>query len=163
MSADEEDAERQQVEWLFRLTGGELNDEPWNGFMYNYDGVPEYATGDFDDSFDHEYHTVVSCFLYGSAPERVVDASGIWLLQQMYLSSGETECPLRDLDHEDEEVAYEHRQKQFDLPRIERCFLCDEARGDEHGYIYLGDGWGEAVYRLEEREGDYDDEYDDVR
>jgi hypothetical protein len=145
------------------LTGGELDDEPWNGFRYNFDGVPDWARPDFKDRYDREYRTVVSCFLYGGPSERIVDASGEWTLQATYSSSGETECPLRDVDAEEQEAIYTHREKQFNLPRIERCFLCDEERGDDHRYIYLGDGWAECVFRLGERDANYDDEYDDVR
>lgn len=49
MAVDEKDSERQQIEWLFSLTGGELWPESWNGFAYNYEGVPEWASTDFDD------------------------------------------------------------------------------------------------------------------
>jgi hypothetical protein len=161
VSADEDDAERQQVEWVFGLTGGELDDEPWNGFRYNFEGVPDWARPDFKDRYDREYRTVVSCFLYGGPPERIVDASGEWTLQATYGSSGETECPLRDIAPEEQEAIYAHREKQFNLPHIERCFLCDEERGDDHGYIYLGDGWADCVFRLEGRDTNYDDEYDD--
>jgi hypothetical protein len=163
MSADEDDSERQQVEWVFGLTGGELNDEPWNGFAYNFDGVPEWAHSDFKDRHDRDYHTVVSCFLYGGPPERIADAFGVWTRQATYPSSGETECPLRDVEAEEQEAIYAHREKRFNLPRIERCFLCDEERGHDHGYIYLGDGWAECVFRREGRETNYDDEYDELQ
>jgi hypothetical protein len=163
VAADEDDAERQQVELVFGLTGGELEHEPWNGFAYNYEGVPEWAQSDFKDRHDREYRTVVACFLYGGPPERIVDASGVWTLQATFLSSGETECPLRDVDEEEQEEMYAHREQRLNLPRTERCFLCDEKRGVEHGYIYLGDGWCDAIFRLEGHESDYDDEYDDVR
>src|SRR5262245_19008898 len=124
MRRDADDPERQQVEWVFMLTGGELDDEPWNGFAYNYDGVPEYAASDFEDTFEYEYRTVIGSFLYGGPPERIVAAEGAWELRATFVSSGEAECPLR------REVVDE-----------ERCRLCDETRGEPHGYIYLGDGW----------------------
>jgi hypothetical protein len=149
VEADEKDAERQSVEWVFGLTGGELEDKPWNGFAYHYEGVPEWAQADFNDHYDRGYHTIVSCFLFGGPSQRLVDTTGVWTLQTVFSSSGETECPLRELDPDEVDAVYRHRQEQFNRPAIERCFLCDEKRGDDHGYIYLGDGWAEAVYRLE--------------
>src|SRR5260370_21406033 len=103
MSADEDDSERQQVEWVFGLTGGELDDETWNGFAYNFDGVQEWAQSDFKDRYDHEYRTVVGCFLYGGPPECIVDTSGVWTLKAAFQSSGETECPLGDVDAEEQD------------------------------------------------------------
>jgi hypothetical protein len=148
MTAGEDDSERAQVELVFGLTGGELDDEPWHGFAYNYKGVPEYVRSDFTDRYDREYRTVVACFLYGAPPERIVDDAGEWTLQATYSSSGEAECPLKDIDATEQEEIYAHREKHFNLPRIARCFLCDEQRGDEHGYLYLGEGWLEAVFKL---------------
>lgn len=143
MRRDVDDTERQEIEWVFMLTGGELNDAPWGGFAYNYDGVPEWAASDFDDRFDHEYRTIIGCFVYGSPPEQIVDAEGVWELRATFASSGEAECPLRPEVVEDE-----------------RCPLCDEPSGEPHGYIYLGDGWAEAVYRLQSDDLDDDDALD---
>jgi hypothetical protein len=126
-----------------RCSSKRLRAEPWNGFAYNYDGVPEYAASDFEDTFDHEYRTVIGCFLYGGPPEQLVDADGAWELRATFLSSGEAECPLR-----------------AEIVAEERCRLCDETRGEPHGYIYLGDGWAEAVYRRQTRDEDCDDEFD---
>ncbi len=128
------DPEREQVEWVFGLTGGELNDEAWGGFAYNYDEVPDYVRRDYPDLYDGNvsYRTVVGYFVYGSPPEELIDDEGIWERRATYASSGETECPLSPDRVEDA-----------------RCPLCDSEPGDPHAYIYVGDGWAEVVYRLE--------------
>lgn len=144
MPRDVDDSEREQIEWVFMLTGGELNDDSWNGFAYNFDSVPDWAATDFKDRFDHPYRTVVGCFLYGGPPEQIVDADGVWELRATFVSSGEAECPLAP------EVVDE-----------ERCRLCDEPRSQPHGYIYLGDGWAEAVYRLQPHDPAYKNEFDE--
>lgn len=143
MRRNVDDSEREQIEWVFMLTGGELNDEPWNGFAYNYDGVPDWAASDFKDAFDSEYRTVVGCFIYGGPPRQTIDADGVWELRATFVSSGETECPMAP-----------------EAVDNERCRLCDETTGQPHRYIYLGDGWAEAVYRRELRDPDADDELD---
>lgn len=73
----------------------------------------------------------------------------MWLLQRVYAGRIEAECPLRDVDDEDQDEVYTQREGGVGAPPAERCYLCDEERGAEHGYIYLGEGWVEAVYRLE--------------
>jgi hypothetical protein len=82
-------------------------------------------------------------FCTAAPPERIADAEGIWELQATFVSSGEAECPQGTESVEEE-----------------RCPLCDEARGQSHGYIYLGDGWAEAVFRNDPRNPSYDDELD---
>lgn len=161
MAKDREvEIEREQIEWVFGLTGGELRFEPWtyevggkeSRFPYWYEGVPDYASGDFSDQYDSgvEYRTVVTQALYGAPPERIESGSegqiedAGWLLQRMYHSSGETECPGRD--DGDGTVTEEHTDGG------DRCVLCEELLGEQHGYIYLGDGWVEAVYRIQNEE-----------
>ena len=128
-----DDAEREQVSWVFGLTGGELNDEPWGGFQYNHDDIPEYAGSDHPDRYDSNvsYRTVVGNFLFGEPPVSIADDDGTWKRRMTYLTSGETECPLRP-----ERVTGE------------RCPLCDNDPGEPHGYIYIGDGWCSVSYRL---------------
>jgi len=126
------DIEREQIEWVFGLTGGELNDHAWAGFAYNYDGIPEYAGDDYGDRYDATYRTVIGHFLFSLPPQTLISDEGLWRLRGAYRSSGETECPLHP-----EPVDGEH------------CPLCDSDRGDPHGYIYIGEGWREVIYRLE--------------
>lgn len=134
------DIEREQVEEVFRLTGGELSDEHWAGFKYWYEGVPEYAGSDFTDRHESNvlYRTVVWFFVYSSPADTLEDDQGVWKLTKTYTSSGETECPGR---HTDED--------KIGKVDDEGCQLCGEDPGEEHGYLYLGEGWAEAVYRLE--------------
>lgn len=133
---DESAVDRMRMAWLFGLTGGELNDEPWAGYRYNYDGVPEYATTDFPDRWQHRFRTIIGSFLFTEPNERLEDDEGEWERAAVYASSGEAECPFRP-----------------GLVQEGRCILCEEPRGEEHGYIYVGDGWAEVVYRLSEPDG----------
>lgn len=120
---DRHATETQQIAEVFGLTGGELSDTPWvepDGFAsyWWYEGVPEWAEEDHAvDS--HEYRTSVRDIMFGTpTPEG-------WEHVASYRSSGECECR-----HEDFGIAGQD------------CPLCE---GD--GFIYLGDGWAEVVYR----------------
>jgi hypothetical protein len=148
--------EKEQVEWVFGLTGGELSDEPWlvavenhgeeeaRTFVYWYEGVPEYAAEDHKDRFDEgvQYRTIVKdCSCLVPMHEKLRDEQGEWVLVRTFSSSGETECPAKN----DDETKIAEK----------KCLLCDADPGDEHGFIYLGDGWLEAIYRnQEEKEED---------
>lgn len=134
------DNEREQVQEVFGLTGGELADEPWTPtsdedahttYNYWYEGTPDYAERDFD--VFSSYRTVVESELFGKLPDVLTDEQGTWRRVTSFRTSGETECPGRD-----PEVA-----AVMDLP----CPLCEE--DETHGFIYLGDGWAEIVYRLD--------------
>jgi hypothetical protein len=141
----EQEIERHQVEYVFGLTGGELNNNPWQGegfnFAYTYDGVPEWAQEDFsrDERFNETFVTVVLAGSYWSPSETLTDSQGTWKLVKTYAHSGECECPLKDCDVEDLALA--------GIVQKERCFLCEEEPGEQHGFIYLGDSQ-EAVYQL---------------
>lgn len=145
MTTDRGANERMQIEEVFGLTGGELETTPWEPiaqdgqreltfkFTYWYTGVPSYAQ-ELDD-YDHETLTVVRDELFGQVPETVTDETGTWDLVARFSSSGECECPGRVNDGE--------LANQFPIP----CSYCDAGEDDEHGYIYIGDGWAEIVYR----------------
>lgn len=141
--------ERAQVEYVFGLTGGELDDSPcvlkdadgkaWHT-AYHYDGAPEYAT-EYTKDYDSEYFTLVRECLWGAPPEILFDENGSKFERvEIFGHSGETECPGQ---HEDEgdKVADAH------CLQGDRCVMCGEPKGESHGYIYLGDGWAEIVYR----------------
>ena len=143
-----EQIEREQVEWVFGLTGGELADEPWRPlgadgtawvFPYWHDGVPEYAEADFDDVYEATYRTVVCD---DTLPDVVIDADdgASWQLVKFYSNYGETECPRRQAD-----------DPADGLP----CDLCGE--DDEHGVIYFSDRWGETVYKQDELDDEDND------
>lgn len=89
--------EREEIEWVFGLTGGELADEPWAGHRYWYEGIPEYAHDDFPPHAEAwgDYRTIVMQALYSPPPERIADpATGdVWILDKTYSSSGEAELP----------------------------------------------------------------------
>jgi hypothetical protein len=161
--------EREQVEWVFHLTGGELADTPWR-YWYKpdyqdkweptttqwwYEQAPEYAMRELD-GYDCDV-TLRTMVAFGGgllpAPDTcIVDEQGMWELVATYTNSGETECPGQ---HEDTDLVTTehtggrtHRVNQFDqTPQSAECVLCEEPLGHPHGYIYIGDGY-EAVYRL---------------
>lgn len=155
---DEKEIEREQVSWVFGLTGGELGSESLKfkgpgavtgqeleyGWLYHYDGPPEWATSDFDthDYFDAQYCTLVEfgCSYGSAAPELMIFPDGeTWYRVAQFTHSGECECP-EGLSGWNEKVG-EGRTEG-----MERCLLCEADKGEEHGYIYLGDGC-ESVYR----------------
>lgn len=135
-------SERDQIAEVFGLTGGELADAPWIvtepgdpvrewRFSYWYEGVPDYLDRtDAITAVSDECRTVCRDNMFGFPPQVVVDVDGTaWHRQTEFMTSGETECPMRG------ETA------------VEVCSLCDAGVGEEHGYIYIGDGWAEVVYR----------------
>lgn len=122
LQARETALERERVEWVFGLTGGELNDSPWHEHAHWYDGVPDYlGQGDYPDLYASgvDYVTVVS--------DTTIESPPGWVVADDYTSSGEAECPCR---HDDDMGNY---------PSAD-CALCEGG-----GYIYLGDGWRETV------------------
>lgn len=176
----EEAIERQEVEEVFYLGGGELSDEPWIYtkwiqlrpdwgigqkqehtsttpylFRHWYDGVPEYATSDFKDSSDEEYRTACYCRLYGgpSVGDTIIDSDGnTWECASWFPTSGETECPFIQMTDDDEadgeEGSLVNELHCINPEQPDCCFLCEESRGEPHRYIYLGDGWGEGVFKM---------------
>lgn len=151
----EKQIERQCVEWVFGLTGGELSDKPLaytvggnddvHSFEYHFDGVPDYCgKGDYPDLHDShvDYFTAVTDCLYGNAPDEIVVAGKRYVQVNSFVSSGETECPGMHDDMNDGAVTLEHADVGGKV-----CMLCEADLGEEHGYIYLGDGWCEVVYR----------------
>lgn len=154
------DIERERIEWVYGLTGGELETSPWQTaapsvyqsdgsetgdwlpwpWRYWYEGTPEYATRELgaDYAADFRFRTIVVDYggLYSPSP-RLFDAETgrEWRLIASYAHNGETECPGR----------------HSDCPTVEpsdgvACALCEEPIGSPHGYI-LGNGC-EAVYRV---------------
>jgi hypothetical protein len=147
--------EQEQIEWVFGLTGGELSDEPWRCedtetdrarvFQYWYDGAPDYAEPDFID-YD-QVRTLVVQELYGAAPFALKDVYGMWRRVGSFTSSGECECPGKS------ETPAKDRDsgglvEDSHCAGGSACTLCEEPKGSEHEYIYLGDGWAEVVYAL---------------
>lgn len=140
--------ERQQIEWVFGLTGGELADEPLHfrdedgterKWAYHYDDVPEWAADDFDT---HEgrvsFCTLIEAGVsYSScAPEIMNFGTEVWHKVATYAASGETECPER----QDQELVGEGHTEG-----LQQCPLCEADAGEEHGFIYVGES-AEHVY-----------------
>lgn len=169
---DEATIERMRTECVFGLGGGELGGEAWGGYAYWFEGVPDYARGDFpweEDCpdctggvhdmggkelgcptcdgrarIDAKYRT---CIYYMTAKEDL--HGGAWRLVATFRSSGERECwfdgpGCDDYLVTDREARETRRTAGLAVPQDEenRCPLCEDS-----GSIYLGDGWGEAVYR----------------
>lgn len=150
--------ERMQVEYVFGLTGGELDDKPlnftaptkFNGdqprtWRYSYDGVPEWAAReDFPDHNDPgvTYFTLIEIGVsYESyAPEWVrFDDGTTYFRMRQYVHSGECECPMGSCGDNE-------RVGEDSTAGMAECPLCGEKRGEEHGYIYVGDST-ETVYK----------------
>ena len=146
--------EKQRVEYAFNLLGDELADGAWyfdrNGdwerVPFWYDGVPEWDV-DKERLQSDEYRTVMTDWggPMATSAKEIEDEHGVWILERVYRTSGERRCPI-GADYE-EFVSAKHA-------RDGRCPMCDEPIGAEHGFIYLGDGWGEFIYRHETPEGD---------
>jgi hypothetical protein len=152
----EAEIEREQVAWVFGLTGGELEDKPltfkapdhWGEsqdrtWRYHYDGLPEYASSDYPDRFDNGvyYMTLVEigCSYGSGAPEWIDFGKERWFQVAQFANSGETECP-EGPSGAAEKVGEGHTEG------MERCPLCEADAGEDHGYIYVGVGC-ETVYK----------------
>ena len=140
MASQDIDLERERVACVFGLGGGELHvaderfpdSEGWDGpsgIAYWYDGVPEYVTLDeLGLDLDDDVRTALLCCIFGHpAPP-----AG-WTQVTTYSSSGERECCWcgPGTGNEDD-----------DGGEAQGCKLCEN-----DGYLYLGDGWCEVVYR----------------
>lgn len=141
--------EREQVEYVFGLTGGELSDRPLRYYgstetgcgnvldpkrkwaRYWYDGAPDYVGRQFD-RFGSVMTMVMDC-LFGYPPKRILSQGKVWRRVAAFTNSGECECPEAD------------GMVRYDSTGGE-CRLCGAADQEEHGFIYLGDGWTEVVY-----------------
>lgn len=163
--------ERFQVEEVFGLTGGELADKPiefisrrrnnweeltgWERCLwrYSYDGAPEWATEDFGGRhhYDHsDYFTLIETGLsYESyAPEEIFfPGAPIWtrhyLRARQYTGDREVEC---NVEWEAKDNGGNSLVGEGETKGMQRCPMCAESAGEEHGYIYLGI-CTETVYR----------------
>ncbi len=135
------DIEREEVEIVFGLTGGELSDRPWAVFRHWYEGPPAYHKEDLPE--EGMYRTAVTCALYRTLPKELEDGRAVYKLEQSFEGSGEAPCP--GSDEGDGRVA----ENQCNTHG--RCWYCDERIYEPHSFVYIGPGWVEAVYRMEER------------
>ncbi len=178
--------EREQVEWIFGLTGGELSDAPWrvvyesesdvdattftpegervpehelycSTWRYWCEDAPSYVTEREEPELHPEWpatcRTVVTCAIHGGVRRVFFDAEDgkKWELLKYFTSSGEAPCPVPE-NHPSKvrrsEAKLQPPNQYRDRPKQRRaeCVMCGERIGEEHGYLYLGDGWVEAVY-----------------
>ncbi len=164
--------ERQRVEWVHGLTGGEMVDRPFRLLdlgrgkrtwaRYWYEGAPEWSNEHAYDSgrkgWRGSWRTLVwDSGSYGDylPPQSFRDASGRrWRKVASYRSAAECECPVpenhpaivtrREAVLEDKHAPFNFLSRP--MHRRAECPMCEARIGEEHGYIYLGEGWLEAVY-----------------
>jgi len=135
---------KEEIEQVFALTGGELEDETWvyhqegkeGRIAFWYEGQPSYVAQKYYANY-RNYRTAILCCLFSAAPHQIPGKPGEkpWMLQEIFASSGEARCSRGGVPVQDPV-----------------CELCGEKFGTSHGYIYLGDGWVEAVYKQESEE-----------
>lgn len=83
-----------------------------------------------------------------------------WRKLNAYRSGGEAPCPVPE-DHpgkvtrKEAKLTPKHPAFSFlarPMHRRAECPLCEARIGQEHGYLYLGEGWLEAVYYSPDQE-----------
>ncbi|MDM7992981.1 MAG: hypothetical protein QUS11_06665 [Candidatus Fermentibacter sp.] len=134
------DIDREHMEIVFGLTGGELHDGPRGGFAYTYDGPPDYAHDQFSDLYSADYMTVLHYGLFTESPSCFEHAGTLYrrVVGAIYRNSGEAECLCNDCEALDM-AAYEMG---------DRCPVCEnDVREPGRRYVYIGEGWSEVVYR----------------
>jgi len=139
--------ERQQIEIVFSLGGGELDCAEWTyeddeGVKrtepYYYEGVPSYTVGDEftrEDEQSGRFRTIIHA---GNPYSGLGAPPPGWRHVAFYSSSGEGDCPCYDMVQNGEDPATIYSDDG-------RCPLCENENDGEHHSVYLGDGWGERV------------------
>lgn len=144
--------ERSQIEYVFGLLGGELSDKPlvfWAKELgrdcvkyvkYWYEGAPEWSEEDLPAG---ARGGILRTLLHDLILPSILEEGGIiWTRIVSYTGSGERECPYYGAV-----VGEEAWRDEVDSVEIENmCSLCGRDRGEDHGYIYLGEGWTESIY-----------------
>lgn len=125
---DSAEVERERIECLFGLGGGELEDEPWGEYAYWYEGSPEYVAS-AQEKNGYVYRTVIAYCLF-SQPKPPEDG---WKLVEVY--------PVSEADCWRDGAGTEAENPSPDCP------LCEG-----EGTIFLGEGWAEAVFHKPEEE-----------
>jgi hypothetical protein len=154
----EEVREHEEVENVFNLGGGELEEGKFAGYAYWYQGAPDYADEAHD--YDNEYITVL---VFGGGllptPSKTLEHEGeMWELSETYMSSGEADCWVCGAGGNGKEWwAGEFEDTHGEPPRPDdMCGLCETEYQDMPGVVYIGEGY-EAVYRFEkDEEEDYE-------
>lgn len=153
MTPEQEKAfEREQVQAVFSLYGGELEEEPWvywtqhessanhaplwdkadpmheKSMMewaarYWYEGAPEYVESEYRE-FSSVRTFVQPGGMLTSPHQELYDGQGIWKLKELYSASGEAPCPAQTWD------PIKHEEKAEGV----RCRKVEQAEAE------LGDG-----------------------
>lgn len=125
-------------------------------FRFWYEGIPEYLKyhGDYNDYHaGRDYRTAVYDCTYGTPAETVLSDGESWELVGRYQVSAERPCPChKDSGNDAEAIA--SIQSWIDREHGGTCPYCEEKAGAEHGYVYVGEGMFECLYRREKNNAD---------
>lgn len=156
----EKDQEREQIEALFSLGGGELMDAAWLGHAYWYEGAPEWDE-DFREEDDYQYRTVIEWSHFAPEENEVqTDEEGVeWEVVKWYGAPTETDCWVCGHGSDAFENGFRETYDREPGPGDE-CGLCEYKFEDMPGYIYDGEAH-EVLFRTHNRNiwpEDYSDE-----
>ena len=106
-----------------------------------FEGLPYWVTEDMypkyssdPTEYDPEYLTVVVDCLWGLPAKSFLAKGHIWDYVGHYQVTPERECPYKD--------------KENGMPDFEgACPYCEAAKDEDHGYVYVGDGMCEVIYK----------------
>lgn len=117
----EDELDRLRAEQITCCTGGELDDEPWTGFViredrepnpfkrrWHHDGLADGYGEDFrhaDGEFATSYYLGAEYGTGVNVGERVVDATGTWELVKVFVGETEVSCPGREWNPDTQESA----------------------------------------------------------
>lgn len=165
-----ESNERAQVEQVFGLTDGDLEEsawvptyqrETWNfnadatgnhmakiiettpfTFTYWSQGVPEYVQSEYD-AMPLSYAPTYRTVIRNEMFGQVPET--------VTDDEGTWTVVARYSTSGETECPLRHEGRTTTVSRYSEvnCSLCDAAPGEAHSYVYIGDGWAEIVYRLE--------------
>ena len=147
---NEKDQEREQIEALFSLGGGELEQDPWLGHAYWFEEAPEWDY-DFRQEDDYQYRTVIEWTRFAPEEGEVqVDEDGIsWEVVKWYRPPMETDCWV--CGHGSDAFANGFFEVYGREPREgDECGLCEYKFEDQPGYIYDGEAH-EVLFRTHNR------------
>lgn len=159
----EEMQEKEQIENVFGLGGGELEEGNFAGFAYWYEGAPEYASESDLGIHPHEGE-LRTTITYGGGylphPAKELEHDGeMWELVKHFMSSGEADCWICGHGGNGKEWWADEFEDKHDRPPepTDYCGLCETEYKDMPGYVFINSGY-EAVYRLPPEEDADEDE-----
>lgn len=164
------DDQLKQIDWqieadqIREVIGEELEPKPWvvgepGGERYRhgywYDFAPEWVTTELEREYGWgaKFRTIVTS---GGGYQQLEDDDGIWVLVREFNHGAERECPLRTWDEVKNEDSRDGvvvlENTYYGLHPGESCRFCEEKIGEEHGYIYIGEGAEYVYVNIEEDE-----------